>query len=406
MGTTTECHPEFARHWTLDPDVVFLNHGSFGACPRPVLEAQTRFRAQLEREPVRFFTRDAPALLAEARAVLGRFIGADRDGLAFVPNATHGINAVLRSLPVAPGDELIVTDHEYNASRNVLDYVAQERGARLVIAKIPFPIEKPEDVVAAVMACVTPRTRLALLDHVTSQTGLVLPIGELIRSLAERGVDVLVDGAHAPGMVPLDIAALAPAYYTGNCHKWLCAPKGAAFLWVREDLRPSVRPAIISHGANAPVPLDERFRIEFDWMGTTDPSAALCVPAAIEFMGGLLPGGWDEVRARNRALVLEGGAALAAVLGRARACPEAMVGSLLALPVPASSRFPAPGAENSQAGALRPDPLHEALFREYAVEVPILRCPAHPGRLVRISAQLYNRRADYEHLAEALAALL
>jgi len=403
--TQTAVTEDLARHWTLDPEIVFLNHGSFGACPAPVLAAQSELRARLEREPVRFFTRDAPRLFARARDAVGTFVGADPEGIAFVPNATYGINSVLRSLPIEPGDELIVTDHEYNASRNILAYVAAERGAQLVIARIPFPLERIQDATQAVMACVTPRTRLALLDHVTSQTGIVLPIAEMIRGLAEHGVDVLVDGAHAPGQVSLDISALAPAYYTGNCHKWVCAPKGAAFLWVREDLRPSVRPAVISHGANAPVSPEARFRVEFEWMGTLDPSAALCVPAAIEFMGGLLPGGWDEVRARNRALVMAGGAQLARVLGRKRAVPAEMVGSMLSLPVPPNERFPAVGNDGANAGALGPDPLHEALYDEYGIQVPILRCPAHPERLIRISAQLYNRLEDYAKLADALAAL-
>jgi len=397
---------DLARHWMLDPDVVFLNHGSFGACPKPVLEAQSELRARLEREPVRFFTREAPALFAAARESVGRFVGADPAGLAFVPNATYGINSVLRSLPIEAGDELIVTDHEYNASRNVLAYAAAERGATLVVARIPFPIERPGDATEAVLACVTPRTRLALLDHVTSQTGMVLPIADMIRGLAAHGVDVLVDGAHAPGQLDLDLATLAPAYYTGNCHKWVCAPKGAAFLWVREDLRPSVRPAVISHGANAPVAPAARFRIEFDWMGTTDPTAPLCIPAAIDFLGGLLPGGWDAVRARNRALVLEGGAKLARVLGRERAVPTSMVDHMLTLPVPPGERFPSTASDGANPGALGPDPLHEALYDEYGIQVPILRCPAHPERMIRISAQLYNRPEDYEKLADALAALL
>jgi isopenicillin-N epimerase len=219
-------------------------------------------------------------------------------------------------------------------------------------------------------------------------------------------VDVLVDGAHAPGMVDLDVRALAPAYYTGNCHKWLCAPKSAAFLWVREDLRPSVRPAVISHGANAPVGPAERYRAEFDWMGTQDPTPALSVPAAIEFLGGLLPGGWDEVRSRNRSLALEAGRLLADALGAPRACPESMVGSMLALPVPASERFPERDRHSPSAPVLGPDPLHDALFREHRIEVPILGCPAHPGRILRISAQLYNRREHYAQLAAALDALL
>jgi isopenicillin-N epimerase len=393
---------ELSRHWALDPEITFLNHGSFGACPSPVLDAQRRVREQMEREPVQFLTREAPLLLAEAREVLGRFIGASPEGLAFVPNATTGLNAVLRSLSLDAGDELLVTDHEYNASRNALEYVAARDGARVVVTSIPFPVASAESIREAVLRGVTSRTRLALLDHVTSQTALVLPIGELIGELEARGVRVLIDGAHAPGMLDLDIDLLAPSYYTGNCHKWICAPKGAGFLWVREDRREDVRPAVISHGANAPVPRSERFRAEFDWMGTSDPSAALAVPEAIRFLGGLLPGGWDEVRARNRALALEGRRLLADALRVEMPCPAEMIGSMAAIALPASSRFPIP--ENTHAFA--PNPLHDALFRDHRIEVPLLLDPAGKTRLVRVSAQLYNTRGDYERLSEALLALL
>jgi isopenicillin-N epimerase len=393
---------ELSRHWALDPEITFLNHGSFGACPSPVLDAQRRVREQMEREPVQFLTREAPLLLAEAREVLGRFIGASPEGLAFVPNATTGLNAVLRSLSLDTGDELLVTDHEYNASRNALEYVAARDGARVVVTSIPFPVASAESIREAVLRGVTSRTRLALLDHVTSQTALVLPIGELIGELEARGVRVLIDGAHAPGMLDLDIDLLAPSYYTGNCHKWICAPKGAGFLWVREDRREDVRPAVISHGANAPVPRSERFRAEFDWMGTSDPSAALAVPEAIRFLGGLLPGGWDEVRARNRALALEGRRLLADALRVEMPCPAEMIGSMAAIALPASSRFPIP--ENTHAFA--PNPLHDALFRDHRIEVPLLLDPAGKTRLVRVSAQLYNTRGDYERLSEALLALL
>jgi isopenicillin-N epimerase len=296
---------------------------------------------------------------------------------------------------------LLVTDHEYNASRNVLDFVAAERGCTVVVAKIPFPIDGPRAVLEALLSRVSARTRLAMIDHVTSQTALVLPIAALVRELESRGVDVLVDGAHAPGMIELDIGALSPAYYAANCHKWLCAPKGVGFLWAREDRRKHVRPAIISHGANAPVDLTARYRVEFDWMGTSDPTAALSLPEALRFMGSLLPGGWASLRARNRALVLEGRRLVAEALGVALPCPDAMIGAMASLPVPASARFPEPTA----ASALELDPLHEALFGEYAIETPVLTCPAHPGRLLRISAQAYNARGDYERLAEALREL-
>ena len=393
---------DLARHWTLDPAVTYLNHGSFGACPRPVLEAQQALRDQLEREPTRFFTREAPRLLAGAREALAEFLGADASGLAFVPNVTTAINAVLRSIRLEAGGELLVTDHEYNATRNVLDYVAEERGCRVVVAEIPFPVTGPRAVLDAVLSRVTPRTRLALLDHVTSQTALVLPIAALVRELEARGVDVLVDGAHAPGMVELDVGALAPAWYAANCHKWLCAPKGVGFLWARADRREVVRPAVISHGANAPVPRAERYRVEFEWMGTDDPTPALALPTALRFLGSLLPGGWPSLRARNRALALEGRRIVADALGTALPCPDEMIGAMASLPVPASSHFPEPHAVS----ALEPDPLHDVLLRDHAIEVPVITCPAHPGRLLRVSAQAYNTRADYERLAGALREVL
>jgi isopenicillin-N epimerase len=391
-----------SRHWTLDPEIVFLNHGSFGACPLPVLEAQRGFQEQMEREPVRFFIREAPALLADARHALGRFIGASPDDLAFVPNATTGVNSVLRSLSLTAGDELLVTTHEYNASRNVLDYVARENGARVVEIALPFPLASADEIVEAVLQHVTANTRLALLDHVTSSTALVLPLQELTRALEAQGAAVLVDGAHAPGMLDLELDVLAPSYYTGNCHKWMCAPKGAGFLWVRADRRENLRPAVISHGANAPVSKRERFRAEFDWMGTDDPSAIFSVPEAIRFMGGLLPGGWPEMRSRNHALAVEGRRIIANVFGVETPCPETLVGSMASIPLPKSERYPPPRASSE----MTQDPVHDVLFDEHRIEVPILRNPVEPGRMVRVSAQLYNQREDYERLAAALATLL
>src|SRR3990167_1371429 len=281
--------------WPLERGVIFLNHGSFGACPAEVLRQQAALRDEMEAEPVRFLSRELDDRLAGARQALAAFVGADADDLAFVANATGGVNAVLRSLRFSPGDELLTTDHAYNACRNALDFAASRAGARVLVAMIPFPLAAPEEVVEAVLAHVTPRTRLALLDHITSPTGLVLPIERLVAALAGRGVEVLVDGAHAPGMVPLDLGVLGAAYYSGNCHKWLCAPKGSAFLWVRRDRQPDIRPLTISHGASATRPGRSRFRLEFDWTGTDDPTAWLTVPRAIEYLGSLLPGGWPEL---------------------------------------------------------------------------------------------------------------
>ncbi|MBI4607614.1 MAG: aminotransferase class V-fold PLP-dependent enzyme [Candidatus Rokubacteria bacterium] len=390
---------DWARLWALDRDVAFLNHGSYGACPLAVLDAQQRLRERLERQPVGFLGRELERLLDAARAELAALVGADARDLAFVPNATAGTNAVLRSLRFEPGDELLTTDHAYNACRNAIEFAAGRAGARVVVAPVPFPIDGPDRVVEAVLQHVTPRTRLAVLDHVTSPTGLIFPIARLVAELAGRGVDTLVDGAHAPGMLPLDVRAIGAAYYTGTCHKWLCAPKGAAFLYVRRDAQPAIRPLAISHGANSPRTDRPRFHLEFDWTGTDDPTPYLCVPEAVRFMGSLLPGGWPALMARNRTVALDARATLCETLGAPLPCPDAMIGSLAALPLPDGSSVP----PVPRAGR---DPLQAALLERFSIEVPIMAWPRPPRRLIRISAQLYNSAADYQRLARALAELL
>ena len=214
------------------------------------MDFQHNIRERLERQPVRFLVRELEPLWDAARAALAQFVGGDAVDVVFVANATSGVNTVLRSLRFKAGDELLVTNHEYNACRNALNFVAEQSGARVVVAEVPFPLQCEDDFILPVMEKVTSRTRLALLDHVTSQTGLVFPIGRLVRELSARGVDTLVDGSHAPGMVPLNLREIGAAYYTGNCHKWTCAPKGAAFLHVRRDRQRDIRPLVISHGAN------------------------------------------------------------------------------------------------------------------------------------------------------------
>jgi isopenicillin-N epimerase len=348
----------------------------------------------MEAEPVRFLSRELDDRLDRAREALAAFVGADPDDLAFVTNATSGVNAVLRSLALGPGDELLTTDHAYNACRNAVDFVAGVSHARVVTVKVPFPVAGPDEVVDSVMAGVTPRTRLALLDHVTSPTALVLPIQRLIHALTARGVEVLVDGAHAPGMVPLDLGMLGATYYSGNCHKWLCAPKGSAFLWVRRDRRAAIRPLTISHGANAARADRSRFRLEFDWTGTSDPTAWLTVPTAIDYLGSLLPGGWPALMARNRELALEARRLLCAAAGTAWPCPDQMIGSLASVILPVGT--------TNDIGWRRPDPLQRRLFARWGIEVPVMSWPAAPHRLIRISAQLYNRPEHYARLAEAL----
>lgn len=389
---------ELARHWVLDPAVDYLNHGSFGACPSVILEAQARWQRQLEREPVLFLHRQLEEHLDRAREALARFVGADSADLAFVPNATAGVNTVLRSLRFEPGDELVVTDQEYNATRNAVDFVARASGARVVEARVPFPLASPDEVVERVLGAFTARTRLLVVDHITSPTGLVLPIERLVSLARERGVDTLVDGAHAPGHVALELDALGAAYYTGNCHKWMCTPKGSALLHVRRDRQARIRPLAISHGANSRRTDRSGFRLEADWPGTHDPTPWLVIPEALEFLGALVPGGWSEIRRRNRELALWARTHLCGALGISSPAPESMIGCLAALPIPDRVE-PA----NSVLGL---DPLHLRLFEDHQIEIPIFPWPAPPKRLVRLSAQLYNRREQYERLAAVLASEL
>ncbi len=344
---------------------------------------------EMEREPVDFLAVRLQGRLNSAREALAAFLGADAADLAFVTNATAGVNAVLRSLTFEPDDELLTTSHCYAACRKTIDYIAARSGATVVVATLPFPLRDDGEVIEAVLKCASPRTRLAVLDHVTSPTALVLPVARLIQELRSRGIETLVDGAHAPGMVPLALSELGAAYYTGNAHKWLCAPKGAAFLHVRRDRQPGLHPLVISHGYTL------GFHAEFDWTGTSDPTPWLCIPEAIRYMGGLLPGGWPELMARNRTLALQGRDVLCAALVLESAAPDVMIGSMASIPLPAA----APG---SPAARLDSDALCE-WFRARGIRTWLY---PHPLPLLRISAQLYNNLDQYRELAKLLAEAL
>jgi isopenicillin-N epimerase len=395
-------HPTFDRApWLLEPNVSFLNHGSFGACPAPVLEAQRAWRERLEAEPVRFLGRELEGQLDEVRRVVGLFLNADPEGIAFVPNATTGVSTVLASLRFKPGDELLASDHEYNATLNALRAVADRDGARLVIVRVPFPVHQPAQVVEAYLEAVTPRTRFALVSQVTSPTALVWPVAALVRELDRHDVDTLVDGAHAPGMVPVDLGAIGAAYWTGNGHKWLCAPKGAAILHVRADLRAGIRPLVVSHGANNERRDRSRYRLTFDWTGTDDPTAILSLPAAIRYVGGLHGEGWTGLMVANAALARRGRDVICGALDVPAPAPDSMLGSMAAIPLP--------GLAPTQAAA---DRLQATLFDEDRIEVPVFAWPvpaaiaAGEGPaavIVRISAQRYNVPEEYEVLAESLA---
>lgn len=375
----------FASHWRLDPSVAYLNHGSYGACPAAVLDAQAALRSEMEREPVDFLSSALPARLDAARDALSAFLGAEPEDLVFVPNATAGVNAVLRSLSLTPGDELLITSHTYAACRKTAEFVTERAGARVVVAHLPFPCRSEEDLITPILKGVSPRTRLALLDHVTSPTALILPMARLVGDLRAVGVETLVDGAHAPGMIPLQLSDLDAAYYTGNAHKWLCAPKGAAFLHVRRDRQAQLHPTVISHGYGA------GWRAEFDWTGTFDPTPWLCIPEALRFIGALLPGGWPAVMATNHTLALQARSLLANSCGIGAPCPESMIGSIASIPLPRAS-------DGSPAHRLDTQGLHD-WFRKRGIETWL---HAHPVPVLRVSAQLYNDLDQFKRLADLL----
>jgi isopenicillin-N epimerase len=351
----------------------------------------------MERQPVQFLARDLESLLDHARAELARFVSADPRDIAFVPNATTGVNAVLRWMKFEPGDELLTTDHAYNACRNALEQVAAHRGVSVVVAQIPFPISSEDQVVDSILHALTPKTRIALIDHVTSSTALVLPVGRIVAELASRGVETLVDGAHAPGMIALDLDAIGAAWYTGNCHKWMCAPKGAGFLHVRRDKQHDTHPAVTSHGARTTRVDRCAFRLEFDWTGTADPSPYLCVPEAIRFIGSLTQGGWPDVMRRNRALAMSARDRLCACFGDVPPAPDSMIGAMCTVFLPDIFE----GRTSDPQGF---DPLQTALVDRFHVEVPV--APWHGGkRMIRTSSQLYNQGSDYDVLVRALKAL-
>lgn len=390
---------EFAPHWTLDPEINFLNHGSFGACPRQVLAYQSELRDRIERQPVQFFLRDIYDLIDDARRTVGNFLDAPPENLAFVRNATEGVNAILRTIELKAGDEILVTNHGYPACKNVVDFVAGRQNAAVVVVDLDFEGLTRAKVHDQILDQVSDRTRVALIDHVTSPTGVILPVDTLVPELEQRGVMTLVDGAHGPGMLNVSLRTLQPSWYVGNFHKWVCAPKGAGILFARSDRQAGLHPATISHGFSleGKVPGRSLLHLEFDWTGTHDPTAWLSVPKAIQTIEEMIPGGWPAVRERNRALVLRARNHLASILGVEIPTEDSMIGHLAALPLPPSS---------DPVSHLYGTPFQDRLVRDFGVEVPIVPWPDPPNRLIRVSAALYNDFEDYRSLGIALQRLL
>ena len=385
-----------AALFLLDPQVTFLNHGSFGACPRPVFEAYQAWQMKLERQPVAFLdpNRGLSGWMRDARVALAAVVGASPDDLVGLTNATMALNIVAQSLDLKPGDEILTTDHEYAALEKTWAYVCRRSGAVMRVVKVPLPLTTEAQFTDALCAAMTDRTRVLFLSHITSATALVFPIERAVAQARARGIWSVIDGAHTPGHIPLDLTALGADFYAGNCHKWMMAPKGAGFLHVRPEWQTMLNPLVISHGwtADAGEPGvkgvfgNSPFIDGLEMQGTRDPSAWLTVPAALAFTR---QHGWPAVAAQCRALVQSTAARVAALTGLPGFCaPEFCAPQMASMPVPPCD----------------PLELQRRLLAEHGIEIPCFKWQDHT--IVRVSAQGYNTAAQMDLLVKALTDLL
>jgi isopenicillin-N epimerase len=377
------------EHFLLDPNIVFLNHGSFGATPKPVFDAYQNWQRRLEWQPVLFLGREYNDLLRQARVALGEYLHADPDDLVYIPNATHGVNIIAHSLNLQPGDEVLTTNHEYGACDYTWEFLCGKVGATYIHQPIPLPVQSSQKIVEQFLSGITPRTKVVYLSHITSATALCLPVREICDRARELGILSIVDAAHSPGQMPVDLQQLGADIAFGNCHKWMLAPKGAAFLFVRREIQDRVEPLVVSWGYR-PTPemaTGSRFLDLLQWTGTKDPTAALAVPTAIQFMS---EHDWERVRCDCHGL-------LRATLERI--CE--LTG--LQLPFPLDSGF-------YHQMAIAPLPrsdlavLKSRLYNEHKIEVPLVQW--QDQQFIRISIQGYNDQADVDQLLEALKILL
>jgi isopenicillin-N epimerase len=385
-----------AAHFRLDPSIVYLNHGSFGACPNRVMQAQAEHRDRVEADAVRFYVDDLWPMMDRSRRALAPIAGCEEQDLVFVDNATTAVTTVLRNLDLGPGDEILTTAHEYTACLNNAREHARRAGASVVVADLPWPMPDEDAAYDSVMSHATENTRVALISLVTSATGIRLPVERLITDLHARGIDTILDAAHGPGCVPLQVDRWNAAWTTGNCHKWLFAPKGSAFLHVRRDKQEGFRPLVLSNDAerlataalrtNRPI-----WQHEFDYCGTDDMTAKLSVADACEFINTVLPGGLGAVIEQNRSMCLRSRDLLCGVMGTMPPVPDSMLGPMAALELPDR----APDAQTVKA----------RLYNEWRVQIPVWDTPS--GRtVVRLSSQIYNSDEQYAYLAQSLAAVI
>ncbi|MCZ6837027.1 MAG: aminotransferase class V-fold PLP-dependent enzyme [Planctomycetota bacterium] len=375
------------KHWTLDPTYIFLNHGSFGARPKAIASAQNRWRDEINARPIEMLDRKLKGLLEEAKSTIGGFLSMTSENFGFVTNATGAVNAVLRSMRFEPFDEILTTNHVYNAVRNSMRHLIERAGGTYHEVNVSFPIKSPDQVVEALEGGITQSTKLVIVDHITSPTAIVFPVDRIATICKARGIELMIDGAHAPGMLDLDVESIGATYYTGNLHKWVCAPIGAAFLWVSNEKRENIHPTTISHN------LDQGLASEFAWQGTRDISPWLSSKEAIEWMADI---GWSRVRAHNHALAHWARHLLSEKWNVELTSPEdgSMIGSMATMPVPEALYRAYDDAEQ----------LRDVLYYEHRIEVPVMEW--NERWWLRVSCQMYNTPDDYQKLGDVLTRLV
>ncbi len=383
------------KYWNHDTNTVFLNHGSFGSCPEVILKRQNKLREETEQDPVRAMTTDFESHYLENKEALAAFVGCKPTDIVFIRNTTEGVNTILHSLQLKEGDEILTHSHIYGACLEVLKYYAERYRCKLTIAEIPFPINRQGDITDAILRAVSPSTKIALIDHISSSTGIIFPVGEITQALESRGIEVLVDGAHAPGMVALNIPSIGASYYTGNCHKWICSPRGSALLYVREDKQDKIKPLQLSHYHDLYEGSNKHWSAQFIWPGTDDYSSYLMIKDSLQFMEGLF-GSWEKLREHNRNLCLSARKLIADSIGVSLPAPEDMISHLSSIPVNEKPGIPEKYFNLTV-------PLKQKLMDSYRIQVPVFYFNKNsPGLYLRISVQAYNCYEQYEYLAESL----
>lgn len=381
----------YAELWSLNPEILFLNHGSFGACPKAILQKQQEYSERFETEPVHFVLRELDGLLLKSKEALATFIGANAANLALVHNVTTAVNTVFKSYSWKEGDEVVITNHIYGACRIALHYVAERYKLRIHEVNIPFPLASSAEVTERICLAVSDKTRMLFIDHITSPTALRFPVEDLLKTLQNKPVDIFIDGAHAPGAIDLDLESLNVAFYTGNCHKWMCAPKGVGFLYVRPDKQDDIHPLSHSHFSGPGRSFSDRFH----WGGTLDPTAMLCLQDVVGFIENTIDGGWNGMRNHNKNLALEARKIICETLKIPLPCPDDMITTMAAIPIGESKGNYKPGYNEI-------DELQQRLFENHRIEVPVYTWPDKRTRIVRPSGQIYNEREHYVKLAEIL----